>query len=168
MQKFNRPSLVVFYCFCTRSPHTASANTNCSTDTRHIDNNKDNNISYLWIPIRRGRGRSLFTRGGRGLPRGGRNVMDPASAPATPREGSPITYRLTTTSYTNSATDDKLALFLHVMAMQPTHHSITVSPEHVIKLLWRPHTPDLLSSISYHSHNIHPCFPLRGTAALVK
>jgi hypothetical protein len=94
--------------------------------------------------------------------------MDHAITPATPREGSPITDRLTTTSYTNFTIDDTLALFLQAMAMQPTHHSITLSPEHVIKCMWRPHTPYLPSSISYHSYNIHPCFALRGTAALVQ
>jgi hypothetical protein len=83
------------------------------------------------------------------------------------REESPITYRLTT-SYTNSTTDDALALFREVMLIQPIHNSITVSPEHVIKLLWRPHTPELYPSINYYSHTIHSCSPLRGTTALRK
>jgi len=66
--------------------------------------------------------------------------MDPADDPAAPREGSPITDRLTT-SHTNSTTDDTLALFRQVMLIQPKHHNITVSPEHVITLLGRPHMP---------------------------
>ena len=91
-----------------------------------------------------------------------------AAAPAVPREESQVTDRLTTTSYTNSTSCDTLALFLQAMQTQPTHHNITVSPELEIKLLWRPNTPDLYHSINYYSHTIHPCFPLRGTASLIK
>ena len=83
--------------------------------------------------------------------------MDPTAAPVAPREGSPITNRLTTTSNTNYTTDDTLALFPRVIPTLSKYHSTTVSPEHVIQLLWRPHTPDLFLSISYYPHNyIHP------------
>jgi hypothetical protein len=84
--------------------------------------------------------------------------MDPTAAPTAPREGSPITSRLTTTSNTNYTTDDTLALFPYVITTLSAHHIITASPEHVIKLMWRPHTPDLVPSIGYYPHNyIHPC-----------
>jgi hypothetical protein len=167
MQKFNMPSLVVFFLLMLSFLHTVPANNNCSTGTRHTGNHKDNNMSDAWIPIRRRRGRCPFTNGGRGLPRGGRNAMNPAAAPATPREGSPITTRLKTTSYINSTTDDTLALFLQVTPIF-THHVITVSPEHVIKLLWRPHTPNLYPLLNQYPHISHSCLSLRGTMALIK
>ena len=33
--------------------------------------------------------------------------------------------------------------------------------------MWKPYTRDPTLSFEYHSHNIHPRYPLRGTATLV-
>jgi len=123
-----------------------------------------------WMPIcNKGRDRAPFNKGGRGPPRGGRSAVDPMVAKAVTREGTPIASRLSISLDSNSTTDDALALFSQVKHKHPAHHSITVSPEHVIQLLRRPHTPKTtLSTPNCYSHNMHDRSPLRGTAALIK
>jgi hypothetical protein len=106
----------------------------------------DNTMADAWIPIRnKGRGIAPLNKGGRGPPIGGRNAVDPMPAHAATGEGSPIDSRLSTSLYSTSTTDDTLAFFSQVKQKHPTHHNITVSPKHVIKILRRPHTPKLLS-----------------------
>jgi hypothetical protein len=80
-------------------------------------------------PIRgHGRGRAL-ARGGRGVPRGGRNTVN---LPEPPRDGgSPIASHLSTVQDANSSTDDTIELFTQVISTHPASHIITVRQKHV-------------------------------------
>ena len=128
MQTFILPLFVAVLALSLNSFRTitdiAAYSNTYQTGTAH-----DNTMADAWIPIRnRGRGRAPFNRGGHGLPRCGRNVVDPTDAQAATREGSPIASRLSTSLYSNFTTDDTLALVSQVKQTHPTHHSITVSP----------------------------------------
>jgi len=169
MQNFILSLLVAVLAFAFNPLRTTTVIKACN-NTHQTGTNHDDTMANAWIPFRnKGRGISPLNKRGLGPPRGGRNAADPSPANAATREESPIASRLSTSLYNNSTTDGTLALFLQVTQRYPTRHSITVSPEHVLKLLRRPHTPKLTFAFpKCYSHNIHPRSPLRGTAALVK
>jgi len=169
MQTCILPLLVAVLAFSLNSFRTTTDVVACS-NTHQTGTIHDNTMTNAWIPIRnRGRGRAPFNTGGRRPPRGRCNTFDPTSTKAATREGLPIANRLSTSLYNNSTTNDTLALFLQLTQKYPAYHIITVSREHVIQFLWRPHTPKITLSIpKCYSHNNHPRSPLRGTAALVK
>ena len=131
MAKFNLYSLIFFLALFNNIAHTVPVPATTNHTHSSCDRLPHTRMADAWIPIRnRKRGRAFANTGGHGLPRGGRNVVEPR-----PRlvldGGSPIATHMSTLSDANSSTDDTIDIFIQVLPISYASHNIIVRQKHV-------------------------------------